>query len=353
MDRVGKLSQCDNQAGWVEHTINGATTCYWHNQLASLPWYEAENDCQSRGGNLAVISSQTENDLIYAEMGADDNNWWIGLSNYGKLDHGLAWTTKEQKYHNGFQNWAKGQKPKTDRPVETLCVQQLAIESDDCDKDDPDCVPDKEEVGKWRTTKRCGEEQQYICEAKPMGSCPEGWMLYSGFCYMINTSRMTTWIVAKDSCEAVGAQLLKIGSDEEQHFLKSTIYQTGEEVGTDKSIWIGFSDMEVDGTFRWTDGSQVQSSGYTNFADLQPENSPGQPDCGSFYMGNPNLYWETYNCFKEQGFICKIQAGQELKDTSHTEYKGCKPGWVAFKARIFLFHDHSPLSLFIGSRLKT
>ena len=165
-----------------------------------------------------------------------------------------------------------------------------------------------------------------------MGSCPEGWILYSGFCYMINTSRMTTWIVAKDSCEAVGAQLLKIGSDEEQHFLKSTIYQTGEEVGTDKSIWIGFSDMEIDGKFRWTDGSQVQvGNGYTNFADLQPENSPGQPDCGSFYMGNPNLYWETYNCFKEQGFICKIQAGQELKDTSHTEYKGCKPGWVAFK----------------------
>ena len=77
----------------------------------------------------------------------------------------------------------------------------------------------------------------------------------------------------------------------------------------------------------------VQKGGnaYTNFADLQPENTDGQPDCGSFYMGNPNLYWETYNCFKEQGFVCKIQAGQELKDTSHTEYKGCKPGWVAFK----------------------
>ena len=75
---------------------------------------------------------------------------------------------------------------------------------------------------------------------------------------MINTSRMTTWIVAKDSCEAVGAQLLRIQSDEEQHFLKSTIYQTGQEVGTDKSIWIGFSDMEVDGNFRWTDGTPVQ-----------------------------------------------------------------------------------------------
>ena len=66
-------------------------------KLESLPWYEAEQDCQLRGGNLAVISSQAENDLIYAEMGADDNLWWIGLSNYGKLDHGLAWTTREQK----------------------------------------------------------------------------------------------------------------------------------------------------------------------------------------------------------------------------------------------------------------
>ena len=70
---------------------------------------------------------------------------------------------------------------------------------------------------------------------------------------------MITWIVAKDSCEAVGAQLLRIQSDEEQHFLKSTIYQTGQEVGTDKSIWIGFSDMEVDGNFRWTDGTPVQA----------------------------------------------------------------------------------------------
>ena len=66
-------------------------------KLESLPWYEAEQDCQLRGGNLAVISSQAENDLIYAEMGSDDNLWWIGLSNYGKLDHGLAWTTKEQR----------------------------------------------------------------------------------------------------------------------------------------------------------------------------------------------------------------------------------------------------------------
>ena len=59
-------------------------------------------------------------------------------------------------------------------------------------------------------------QKDYICEAKPMGSCPLGWQLYNGNCYMINTARSTTWTVAKDSCEAVGATLLKITSDEEQ-----------------------------------------------------------------------------------------------------------------------------------------
>ena len=38
-----------------------------------------------RGGNLAVISSEAENDLIYALMGADRFRWWIGLSNVGHL----------------------------------------------------------------------------------------------------------------------------------------------------------------------------------------------------------------------------------------------------------------------------
>ena len=166
-----------------------------------------------------------------------------------------------------------------------------------------------------------------------MGSCPLGWQLYNGNCYMINTARSTTWTVAKDSCEAVGATLLKISSDEEQGFLKSTLYQTASELGDDKSIWIGFSDsaQNPDGAFRWTDGSAVDDGhSFTYWADLQPENRPGW-DCGSIYIGNPNLNWETHSCFQEQGFICKIKSGLELKNPAHTQYKGCKPGWVAFK----------------------
>ena len=66
--------------------INGVTSCYLYDELTDSPWYEAEQDCESKGGNLAVISSEAENNLIYALMGADRLRWWIGLSNVGHLE---------------------------------------------------------------------------------------------------------------------------------------------------------------------------------------------------------------------------------------------------------------------------
>ena len=69
-------------------------------------------------------------------------------------------------------------------------------------------------------------KKDYICETKPMGGCSLGWQLNNGNCYMINTARSTTWTVAKDSFDAVSATLLKISSDEEQGFLKSTLDPT-------------------------------------------------------------------------------------------------------------------------------
>ena len=64
--------------------------------------------------------------------------------------------------------------------------------------------------GKWHSDKKCGEEQHFVCEAKPMGSCPIGWVLFEGNCYFVNSVRKVSWNIAKDSCEAVGASLLKV-----------------------------------------------------------------------------------------------------------------------------------------------
>ena len=64
--------------------------------------------------------------------------------------------------------------------------------------------------GKWHSDNKCGEEQHFVCEAKPMGSCPIGWALFEGNCYFVNSVRKVSWNIAKDSCESVGASLLKV-----------------------------------------------------------------------------------------------------------------------------------------------
>ena len=58
-----------------------------------MPWFEAQGDCQKRGGNLAVISSSAENDIVYGIVGSETHRTWIGLSNYGQVDNSLQWVT--------------------------------------------------------------------------------------------------------------------------------------------------------------------------------------------------------------------------------------------------------------------
>ena len=316
-DRLGKLSQCDLNNGWVEHSINGQIGCYHFRDNMAMPWYEAESDCKRRGGDLAVISSAAENQVIYGIVGSEARKTWIGLSNYNQLDNALQWVTSESDYKkvSSYKNWL-GKAP--DRKPDQITCSYIGEGEAGVDQ------------GKWKTDNKCGEMQPYVCEAKPMGSCPAGWILYNKNCYLINSSRAVTWTVAKDACQSVGASLLKIDYAEEQMFLKQTFFPDAHNEGADRDIWIGFSDQDQDGVFKWTDGERLSDSAYLNWADNQPNNRPGW-DCGSIYAGNPDLKWETMSCFREQGFICKIPSGTDLNDASHASYPGCKPGWLAFK----------------------
>ena len=71
MDRVGGLSKCDVQTGWVEHTTDSVSSCYHFSGIVLAPWLEAQENCQKRGGDLVVISSDDENDIVYGMAGGE------------------------------------------------------------------------------------------------------------------------------------------------------------------------------------------------------------------------------------------------------------------------------------------
>ena len=59
---------------------------------------------------------------------------------------------------------------------------------------------------------------------------------------------------------------------------------------TQSRCWIGFSDINSEGTFTWADGSGVT---YTRWNSGEPNNSGGNEDCAELYS---HSYWNDAPC---------------------------------------------------------
>uniref|UniRef100_UPI001EAEF012 CD209 antigen-like protein A n=1 Tax=Oncorhynchus gorbuscha TaxID=8017 RepID=UPI001EAEF012 len=85
---------------------------------------------------------------------------------------------------------------------------------------------------------------------------------HSSSCYYISTNEKT-WDGSRKDCQARGANLVIINSREEQALIKAF----------NKKAWFGLTDIEVEGTWRWVDGTPLTTS-YWNKGepnDLQGE----------------------------------------------------------------------------------
>jgi len=68
------------------------------------------------------------------------------------------------------------------------------------------------------------------------------------------------------------------------------------------SFWIGLTDIEVEGTFRWQDGTLPN---YTNWNPLEPNNEGGNEDCGQIW-GIRGRQWNDEFCGFSYFFICEV-----------------------------------------------
>ncbi|XP_067289226.1 CD209 antigen-like [Pseudorasbora parva] len=79
----------------------------------------------------------------------------------------------------------------------------------------------------------------------------DGWTYYqSSFYYKSNEKK--NWTESRRYCTARGADLIIINNKEEQDFVKNISDVT--------SVWIGLTDSDVDGRWKWVDGSSLNSS---------------------------------------------------------------------------------------------
>lgn len=104
-----------------------------------------------------------------------------------------------------------------------------------------------------------------------------------------------------------GAKLVKIETDKENDFIKK------QYLNTKGTYWIGLSDIDNEGEWKWTDGTGL--TGYNKWKSGQPNNKRDQ-DCvailrGNYTVGLYNAEWNDLKCSKKLRYICKKSPGEK------------------------------------------
>nr|XP_040056811.1 CD209 antigen-like isoform X7 [Gasterosteus aculeatus aculeatus] len=124
---------------------------------------------------------------------------------------------------------------------------------------------------------------------KQKKTCPEGWTMFRGSCYLLST-RDGSWENGRKDCRDQGADLVIIDSLEEQKFLSSI---------NRRRSWIGLSDKDIEGTWKWIDGTPLTAAYWYRDANVvEPNNGGGgstvEEDCAEM---NPDL--KTQNSWND------------------------------------------------------
>uniref|UniRef100_A0A3B3Z9J7 C-type lectin domain-containing protein n=1 Tax=Periophthalmus magnuspinnatus TaxID=409849 RepID=A0A3B3Z9J7_9GOBI len=119
--------------------------------------------------------------------------------------------------------------------------------------------------------------------------CAEGWTLFQSKCYYFS-SRTLSWSSSRAWCQTHRADLVIINSEEEQVQMDQT----------NTRLWIGMSDIEQEGDWRWVDGRQVTSNDWTS-EDIEGE------DCGHVDTSEEVLQaWMDGSCKISYRWICEM-----------------------------------------------
>ena len=109
---------------------------------------------------------------------------------------------------------------------------------------------------------------------------------FSKHTYQIIDKKMS-WEEAKKYCESLGGYLVTITSAEEQEFITSFVKEKGF---TKNRFWIGATDKENEGTWKWVTGEKFI---YTNWSDYQPDNNDSGPQNYIVYLAYNRSYKEN------------------------------------------------------------
>ena len=113
-----------------------------------------------------------------------------------------------------------------------------------------------------------------------------------------------TWSSARNACMTIGGDLVIINSTAVLNFLRIRVPYTGC-IGH----WIGLSDIEMEGTFRWV-GNRTLT--YNNFPPGHIQGGIAENCVSIFRCGASAYVWHDNPCSRKFSFTCEVPASKHL-----------------------------------------
>jgi len=138
-------------------------------------------------------------------------------------------------------------------------------------------------------------------------TCPEGWTLFQGSCYLLTRQRVDTFQKAKQFCQDLDGYLVEIESKDEDDFLIEQAVAMADSPREGLDYWMGAEDPDHDGVWTWTTSGKPLV--YTNWwRDMGNLNST----CTQFLRvgrTSPKVLDSFYWAHAATGYKCKGSDG--------------------------------------------
>ncbi|XP_071824781.1 macrophage mannose receptor 1-like isoform X2 [Apostichopus japonicus] len=277
---------------------------YGQNQYDRKTWYDAQENCQAQGADLAIIYDRKIQSYLISKMKDVEFEVYIGLSDISDTEQ-FYWVDGAPI---DYTNWNSGEP--NESGGEEDCVEM---------------VWNQQVVGKWNDI-ICTQESGYVCqknidasnsEPTPVeNNCDDGYVPFHESCFRVLTSE-TSFQTAAATCQSDGYDLASIMDVYEQSFVETLLYGTNAD-----AFWIGMTQNGVSGEYEWLDGWPVS---YTNWAAMEPSQGSNE-GCIALTV---NGTWDDTGCSSNYRGICKYTS--LVKPTLPPETPGsCPMDWLTY-----------------------
>ncbi|XP_035672719.1 IgGFc-binding protein-like [Branchiostoma floridae] len=151
-----------------------------------------------------------------------------------------------------------------------------------------------------------------VCAPEPP-QCEPGYTLVNGRCLLVE-ERGWTYSEARAECAAVGGRLAVVNSEH----LHELAVKIKNRISAKHNFWIGYNDIDVEGTFVGEDGLALGS--WNKWTPTAPHEDG--PDCVLYLSDRdhafPNM-WSDRDCETRHGYLCE----KEVDECSNADWNDC------------------------------